>query len=141
MGQGSTSEATVYQFRDTSVREGLIYEYQLADVSYAGEIDYHNIIEIEIEKLNKPETYILGDAYPNPFNPKTIINYELPITNVVELKIYNLLGQKVVTLVSETQNAGYHQVEWDASGFPSGVYFYRIKAGTYTDIKKILLIK
>ena len=85
--------------------------------------------------------FALYQNYPNPFNPKTIINYELPITNDVELSIYNLLGQKMVTLVHERQKAGDHQVEWDSSGFPSGVYFYRINAGTYTDIKKMLLVK
>jgi hypothetical protein len=85
--------------------------------------------------------FALYQNYPNPFNPKTIINYELPITNDVELTIYNLLGQKVVILVSGKQKAGHHHVEWDASGFPSGVYFYRIKAGSYTGIKKMLLVK
>ena len=71
----------------------------------------------------------LSQNYPNPFNPKTIINYELParsegglMMNDVELSVYNLLGQKVATLVSERQEAGYHQVEWDGSGFASGVY-------------------
>ena len=85
--------------------------------------------------------FALYQNYPNPFNPQTIINYELPTMTNVELNIYNLLGQKVVTLVSGKQKAGHHHVEWDASGFPSGVYFYRIKAGTYTDIKKMLLVK
>jgi hypothetical protein len=140
LGQGSTSEATSYQFRDISVREGLTYEYQLADVSYAGEIVYHKIIEIEVEKSNKPETYILGDAYPNPFNPKTIINYELPITNEVELSIYNLMGQKIATLISEKQQAGKYTVEWDASGYSSGVYYYQITADKFHAVKKMILL-
>jgi len=87
----------------------------------------------EITRVTKqdesiPYTYELEQNYPNPFNPKTIINYELPITNEVELSIYNLLGQKVVTLVSGKQQAGYYQVEWDASRFASGVYIYRLSA-------------
>jgi flagellar hook assembly protein FlgD len=59
----------------------------------------------------------------------------------VELSVYNLLGQKVATLVSENQNAGYHQVEWDASGFAGGIYYYRIEAGEFQDVKKMILIK
>jgi hypothetical protein len=86
-------------------------------------------------------SYTLKQNYPNPFNPKTIINYELPITNYVDLSVYDLLGQKVVTLVSEYQNAGYHQVEWDASDFSSGVYVYELKADDYRDVKKMVLLK
>jgi flagellar hook assembly protein FlgD len=59
----------------------------------------------------------------------------------VELSIYNLLGQKVVTLVSEKQRAGYHQVEWDASGFASGIYYYKVEAGEYQDVKKMILLR
>jgi len=90
-------------------------------------------------------TFRLDQNYPNPFNPKTIINYELPITNEVELSIYNLLGQKVVTLVSGKQPAGYYQVEWDASGYASGVYIYRLSAKGKTQsvvrTKKLVLLK
>ena len=89
-----------------------------------------------------PVAFALRQNYPNPFNPTTIINYELPITNDVELSIYDLLGQKVATLVSEKQNAGYHQIEWDASHFSSGVYFYTIQAGNeFAETKKMLLIR
>jgi len=88
-----------------------------------------------------PNKFSLSQNYPNPFNPKTIINYELPITNYLELSIYNLLGQKVVTLVSEKQKAGYHQVEWNASGFASGIYYYSIKAGEFQDVKKMILLR
>jgi hypothetical protein len=90
---------------------------------------------------NIPKKFSLSYNYPNPFNPVTMINYQLPITNYVDLSIYNLLGQKVKTLVSEKQNAGYHQVEWDASGFASGIYYYRIEADEFQDVKKMILIK
>jgi len=83
----------------------------------------------------------LHQNYPNPFNPKTIINYELPITNEIELSIYNLLGEKVAILVSEKQPAGRYQVEWDASQLASGLYFYRLDSGKFSDIKKMVLIK
>jgi polyhydroxybutyrate depolymerase len=88
-----------------------------------------------------PLSFKMSQNYPNPFNPRTIINYELPIMNYVELIIYNIIGDKVVTLISERQEAGYHQVEWDASGLASGVYYYRIQAGNYTDVKKMIFIK
>jgi alkaline phosphatase D len=86
-------------------------------------------------------TYQLYQNYPNPFNPRTIINYELPTTNYVELGIYNLLGQKMITLVSEKQRAGKYSVEWDASGMASGIYYYMIKAGEFQDVKKMILIR
>jgi hypothetical protein len=88
-----------------------------------------------------PKEYALDQNYPNPFNPSTMINYQLPKTSDVELSIYNLLGQKVVTLVSERMEAGYHQVEWDASGLSSGVYFYRITAGEFVQVKKMILVR
>jgi len=90
-------------------------------------------------------TFRLDQNYPNPFNPKTIINYELPITNEIELSIYNLLGQKVATLVSEKQPAGKYQVEWDASGFASGIYVYRLnamgRAQNMVQTRKLVLLR
>jgi hypothetical protein len=93
------------------------------------------------DRTKLPKTYALDQNYPNPFNPTTIINYELPITNYVDLSIYNLLGQKVTFLVNERQQAGEYQVEWDASGFSSGVYYYKIKAGKFQDVKKMVILK
>jgi len=88
-----------------------------------------------------PTRYALRQNYPNPFNPVTMINYQLPIANYVNLTVYNLLGQKVETLVSEVQDAGQHQITWDASGFTSGIYYYRIKSSDFMDIKKMILLR
>jgi len=97
---------------------------------------------IEEEAINRlPGGYVLYQNYPNPFNPITNINYELPITNYVELNVFNVLGQKVATLVSEEQTAGTYRVEWDARTFSSGVYFYRLQAGSFAQAKKLLLLK
>jgi len=95
----------------------------------------------EMVHLTSPGNFDLNQNYPNPFNPKTIINYELPTTLIVDLSIYNVLGQKVVTLVSEKQKAGFHRVEWDASDLPSGIYYYRINTGNFQDVKKMILLK
>jgi hypothetical protein len=91
-------------------------------------------------KVN-PTDYALLQNYPNPFNPVTVINYQLPKTSNVKLSIYNALGQEVSTLVNELQNAGDYKVEWNASAYPSGVYFYHLEAGSFVSNKKMMLIK
>jgi hypothetical protein len=88
-----------------------------------------------------PNEFRLHQNYPNPFNPKTIINYELPTMDYVELSIYNLLGQKIVTLVSEEQAAGDYSVEWNASELASGIYYYLLKTAEYQNMKKMILVK
>ncbi|MCK4559570.1 MAG: T9SS type A sorting domain-containing protein [Calditrichia bacterium] len=88
-----------------------------------------------------PSAYQLSQNYPNPFNPTTIINYELPIKSYVELSIYNMLGQKVATLVSEKKQAGYHEVEFYGGNLSSGIYLYRIEAGEWTDVRKMILLR
>jgi hypothetical protein len=97
-----------------------------------------NIIE---SKYNLPKKYSLSQNHPNPFNPRTVISWQLAVSSDVELNVYNLLGQKVATLVSENQNAGIHSIEWDAGNLSSGVYFYMIKAGEWQDVKKMILLK
>jgi predicted outer membrane repeat protein len=96
-------------------------------------------LEGNIKKI--PQKFVLSQNYLNPFNPKTMIYYELPITSYVYLNIYNLLGQKVATLVSEKQKPGYYQIEWDASGYASGVYYYRMTADQFQDLKRMILLK
>jgi hypothetical protein len=88
-----------------------------------------------------PTAFALHNNYPNPFNPRTVIRWQLAGGSDVELSVYNLLGQKIATLVSERQNAGYHQVEWDASGFASGIFYYRIQTGEFQDVKKMVLLR
>jgi photosystem II stability/assembly factor-like uncharacterized protein len=88
-----------------------------------------------------PAKFSLSQNFPNPFNPVTAIGYQLSALSQVELSIYNLLGQKIVTLVSEKRKAGYHRVQWDASGFASGVYYYRIGVGNFTKTRKMVYLK
>jgi photosystem II stability/assembly factor-like uncharacterized protein len=88
-----------------------------------------------------PKEYYLYQNYPNPFNPVTTINYELPITNYVNLSVYDILGREAAVLVNEKQTAGKYKVEWNASSYPSGVYFYQLSAGDYSETKKMVLLK
>jgi hypothetical protein len=90
---------------------------------------------------NQLTTYSLHQNYPNPFNPTTIINYELRIANDVELSIYTIVGEKVITLVSEEQNPGRYDVEWDASGLASGVYLYILTSGKEQTVRKMVLLR
>ncbi len=109
-----------------------------------GDIGYATSLLTALEEIDTkqyPNGFTLKQNYPNPFNPVTMINYQLPRTNHVELTIYNLLGQKVATLVSGKQKAGDHQVAWYASGFASGVYYYQLMAGEYKDVKKMILFR
>jgi hypothetical protein len=98
------------------------------------------VVNVETES-QLPLTFVLEQNYPNPFNPSTTINYQLPIANMVNLKVYNLLGQEVATLVNERQPAGTYKVKFDASDLASGMYIYKIKSGDYNVSKKMLLLK
>jgi hypothetical protein len=91
--------------------------------------------------FSTPSSLFLYQNYPNPFNPSTIITYSLALHLHVCLSIYNTLGQLVTTLVQGEQDAGYHSVRFDGSNLASGVYFYRLQAGTYVETKKLLLLK
>ena len=88
-----------------------------------------------------PTEYTLYQNYPNPFNPTTMIRYDLPENAHVILKVFNLLGQEVQTLVNEEKDAGSYKVQFDGSRLPSGVYFYKITAGKYTEQKKMIMVK
>ena len=138
-----------------SVIDSLSFGPQTADITFGRYPDgseswqqlgtptpgYPNSLTDISEETLTPNAFRLHQNFPNPFNPITKINYELPITNYVNLSIYNIMGQNIVTLISEKQQAGMHQVEWDASGFSSGVYYYRLNTGQFVDIKKMILLK
>jgi len=88
-----------------------------------------------------PDHFSLQQNYPNPFNPSTTIRYALPKTVHVTLAIFNTLGQTVADLVDEEQETGFHQVEFDASGLASGVYFYRLMAGGFVQTNRLILLR
>ncbi|MBU0710418.1 T9SS type A sorting domain-containing protein [bacterium] len=95
-----------------------------------------------MENYNElPRNYALYDNYPNTFNPTTIIHYEIPKISNVTLTIYNMNGQVVERLVNQKQEPGFYSVNWDAGNVSTGVYFYRIEADGFQQVKKMLLIK
>ncbi len=99
------------------------------------------VVSVENEIDQNPKTFGLRQNYPNPFNPSTNIEYTIPRTSSVLLKVFNLLGQEVATLVNETKSVGTHNVVWDAAELKSGVYFYTLQAGSSIETKKLILIK
>src|SRR5437773_2956585 len=88
-----------------------------------------------------PNSYKLEQNYPNPFNPGTEISFAIPKSGLVELKIYDIVGREVATILNENRPAGNYKVQFNASAFASGVYFYTLKSGDFTDTKKMVLIK
>jgi len=136
-GKGSTSEATTYRFVDSPNKNGKI-SYRLKQVDFDGSYTYSNVIEVN---LSAPVDFALAQNYPNPFNPVTTINYSIAEKAVVELKVYDILGKQVVTLVNQTQDAGNYSVAFDASKLSSGVYCYELNAGQFSAKKKMILMK
>ena len=88
-----------------------------------------------------PHEFTLSQNYPNPFNPTTTINYQLPKMSYVTLRVYDILGRLVTTLVNDTKKAGYYSVEFNAASFSSGIYLYKLTASTFTLTKQMMLIK
>jgi hypothetical protein len=95
----------------------------------------------KISPRNLPTTYALYQSYPNPFNPTTTIRYDVPTNNWVTLKVYDILGREVATLVNQMESPGYKQVTFNANALPTGVYTYRLTAGSFVQTKKLILMK
>ena len=115
------------------------YTYSLIGCEVNG-TKYGNVVSVQQEN-RLPGKFVLSQNYPNPFNPTTTITYSLPKSSFVILKIYNLLGREITTLVNGEKRSGTYKVTWDAQNVPSGVYFYKITAGEYSNTKKMILLK
>jgi hypothetical protein len=100
-----------------------------------------NIVFINNNNSGIPKDYLLEQNFPNPFNPETKIKFHIPKSGYVSLEIYDALGRRISTIVNENLNAGEYEVEWNALSQPSGVYFYRITASVFSEIKKMVLVK
>jgi hypothetical protein len=99
------------------------------------------IIEVKNISIEIPSCYKLSQNYPNPFNPATNIRYQITNKSFVMLKIFDIMGREVETLVNKKQNAGTYEATWDASNYPSGLYFYKLEAGDFSQVKKMILLK
>ena len=127
-GNGTTTEQHRYTYLDTGVQSGM-YEYILADVSYGGAETQQASVNIKVESNEIEADFVLNKAYPNPFNPRTAINYQLSAVSNIDLSIYNTAGEKVATLFSGKQSAGQHQLLWNAAKHPSGIYLLKMQVG------------
>ena len=140
-GQGSVTYRTEYSFTDKTVEPGVTYDYRLADVSYAGEKVYHALNVLGVAVTEIPEEFALFPAYPNPFNPETVIRYQLSADSDVSLQIYDLKGQMIETLLNKTQDPGFYKVNWKPINLPSGVYFCKLVQGSHVSTQKLILLK
>jgi len=133
----------VYAFYIKHDPQSLKFKIEIASEDHYWWEDSLEIVTVidHQDDLVLPKIFALHQNHPNPFNPTTVIGYQLSAVSNVNLSIFNLLGQKVVTIVDEQQRAGYHQVEWNASGFATGIYYYIIEASEFQGVKKMVLLR
>jgi hypothetical protein len=136
-GNGNSNSPKNYSFVDDSVTAGT-YSYRLKQIDNDGQFEYSKTVEVN---LNAPKKFELSQNYPNPFNPTTTISYNIPEASNVKLTIYNLLGQEIITLVNKFEEAGVHTATFNASELNSGLYIYKLQAGSFNQTRKMTLIK
>jgi hypothetical protein len=116
--------------------------YSGFDNSNHSQIGFANEITVKVDEVKQLPTEIrLNQNYPNPFNPTTTIIYEIPEKSIVTLKVYDILGNEITTLLNEEKQPGSYKVNWNANSISSGIYFYTLSAGNYFSTKKMVLIK
>ena len=124
-GSGTTEAPRSYRFEEKKLSMA-VYNYKLKQLDYNGNFEYFSLpVDVTV---GKPNEFSMGQNYPNPSNPKSKIDYEIPLNGKVTMKIYDIIGREVITLVNEVKEAGYYSAEFDGSNLASGVYFYRITA-------------
>ncbi len=136
-GHGNSNSPKDYTFIDSEKMIGKV-QYRLKQIDTDGGFEYSKIIDVQLESS---KNFKLSQNYPNPFNPTTKIKYEIGNASFVTLKVYNSIGQEVVTLVNKQQLAGSYQVEFNAKTLPSGIYFYKIESGSFSKSMKMILLK
>jgi hypothetical protein len=139
-----STQSNVKVYKDQNLGSNT-YTYRVKAFKDSASSYYSNEASILITGIadeNKiPEKYALGQNFPNPFNPSTKIQYALPKGGLTKITLYDLLGRKIKTLVNREVEAGYHEIDFDATDLPSGIYFYRIQSGKFTQTKKMILMK
>ena len=136
-GHGTTTSPNNYTYVDKLVDAGK-YFYRLKQIDFGGKYEYSQTVEVNWSPFT---TYKLEQNYPNPFNPTTTIGFGIPEKGNVKLSILNILGEEIKILLNEEKEAGYHSVDFDGSDLPSGVYFYQLKAGSFIETKKMVLLR
>ncbi len=136
-GAGTSTQQNAYSFTDNAVDNGN-YFYRLKQIDLDGKFEFSNMIEVLVDI---PKEFSLEQNYPNPFNPTTKINWQLPVESFVSLKVFDVLGNEVVNLVNETQTAGMHSIDFNAAQLSGSIYFYTLKAGDFSETKKLILLK
>jgi hypothetical protein len=137
-GSGNSNSPKEYSFVDELAQNGK-YSYRLKQIDFDGKFEYSDVVEVEVNVL--PTEFSLSQNYPNPFNPSTSIEYTVVSSEYVSLKVYDVLGNEVVTLVNEKKEAGKYRVNFNASSLSSGVYFYKIQAGSFNQVRKMMLLR
>ncbi|CAN5578927.1 hypothetical protein BH10BAC5_BH10BAC5_20260 [soil metagenome] len=141
-GNGTTTEIKNYKFDDRNLMTGK-YRYRLKQIDNNGNFEYF-LLQNEVE-VGVPDKFELSQNYPNPFNPTTKINYDHPVDSKVSLKIYDMTGREITSLVNTFQTAGYYVIQFNASNMASGMYFYNIIAEgsgkNFVTTKKMVLVK
>ncbi len=141
-GQGTKLTETKYVYEDSrNTLPGKEYFYKLVSVDIDGTRHDITLGGQSVWQVQLPFEYALDQNYPNPFNPVTTIQFSLEKSGKTVLEIYNILGQKVATLVDGNLNAGAHRYQWNASGLASGIYFYRLRSDNFVATKKMVLVK
>jgi subtilisin family serine protease len=141
-GYGTTSSEKNYYFYDNQTNTG-VYYYRLKKIDYGGFFEYSDPIKVTV---GAPESFSISQNYPNPFNTITTIEYQIPEESSVEIKIYDVLGKEIKTLINEKKQVGFYEVAWDGKNenrisVSSGTYFLRFKAGKFSELKKITILK
>lgn len=137
-GKGTSSSPQVYIYNDEEHLESGIYYYRIKQIDFNGTYRYYNKAQIEIKNSNSFE---LLQNYPNPFNPVTSIRYVVPEKSFIQIKIFNVLGNEVATLVNEEKSGGFYETTFDGSQLSSGIYYLQMKANEFQSIKKMILIR
>jgi uncharacterized membrane protein len=136
-GRGTSTELSNYNYTDELNASGN-YLYRLKQMDFDGTFEFSNTIEVDVTPVRE---FALNQNYPNPFNPSTIISFSVAKKTNVILNVYNLLGEKVATLINEIKDAGSYSTEFNASNLTSGIYIYKLEAGSFVSTKKMMLIK
>jgi len=137
-GHGTTTQTEYYSYEDDKLSNAT-YKYRLVQTDYNGDFEYYDLNN-NVE-IGSPLAPGLSQNYPNPSNPKTKIDYQIPQDAKVVLKVYDVTGREVAALVNEFKSAGYYTTEFDGTNLASGVYFYKLEAGNFSKVMKMVLLK